>query len=134
MGVPVPPPPVIGSPCHYCDNILWHPGQTPKFVHATISGVEACPLAPYPAPNGSYILEQHPADPCQWFYGDPYHLIKYWTDDNDCGIDIYPSGMTWLYYFMARKSPGCQTHFENQLEPNCSGFNVGRYGTIDLEF
>jgi len=88
------------------------PGRlyTPKYVLVTFSGIGQCFIAPGPAPNGSFVLTQMPANPCQWY-----------ADSGGCGISFgYGVGIIQLgcsqapgFWFTKTYIDGSKLTFEN---------------------
>lgn len=131
MGIPVPPPPVIGDLCFWCDGILWPAGFTPMFVKCTLADIVECAIANFVAPNTTFVLKQNPDISCQWNYSDAKYTVlwvisQYWTS-LECREAIVP----YRLFFRHTNYAACQLDFINEFVI-CDGTNAGRFGTGEI--
>ncbi len=113
MGTPTPPPSVPGNDCVRCDNVLWTPGNTPKFVPVTFSELIKCPECPVEPPNGKWWFEQHSGIACYWLYIDSLYYMDLKLDDADCYLFATSpeSPPAWVFFYALE--PPCATIFNN---------------------
>lgn len=120
------------------DCVCFPPGMTPKYLNATISGVERCPEDPCQdwklALNGRWLLTQDLEKPCWWaqtiildalpwtcrYIAAPQSALAVFTP----GTDTFGSGF----------DGACRTSFSNTLVcgPDKCGFN-GK-GVVTINF
>lgn len=130
MGMPTPPPPIIGEHCGLCDDILWPAADTPKFIHLTASLMVRCPPLGRPPPNGIIILQQVFPNPCFWQYdSDAY----FW--EVSCAAD----GYVWCFdnahnggeHAFWGNLFGCVSHSDN-LIVDCGDGDACHSGEVDI--
>lgn len=131
MGTPVIEPPEYGDDCPACTPSLFPIGETPRFVFMTVSGIITCPGAPYPAPNGEWVLEQWIGNPCHWsLVSGPYNL-GWWMvptmNSTGCQLTGGPSN-----YFLYFGTPVCQTVLANQYLACTGAPRGGKLGTVTI--
>lgn len=129
MGAPIPVPPVIGSACSCCDNILWGPGATPRFITVEFADILPCPSAPAPAPNGSWIFTQDPSSPCTWRYADADYEMLYFLEPWESDLRCWKTSESDTFYFRNDTGHNCRTGFTNEYINCWAGWNVGMLGT-----
>ncbi len=56
-----------GIACPNCAAVIFDT-VTPKYVLATMTSIEKCPVSIGDPPNSSFILTQNPVLPCTWSY------------------------------------------------------------------
>lgn len=103
---------VVGAACEDCDAGLF-PDGTPKYILLSVSGISVCAPWPIEPPNGSWLLEQQPGQPCSWgLVDDPYtfqaNLGTFWG----CIIDDFATSRE---YFTDLVGGPCEDFFSNDF-------------------
>lgn len=130
MGLPMPPPPIIGDGCAMCDNVLWLPGATPKNPTALVAGLVKCPMAPHDPPDGPYIMTQDPGVPCWWWYKDAEFQMHCGVSAVVSFFDIYDFPAAGWWWFLGRAGP-CASVFTNALV-GCLPTHGTKLGTVTM--
>lgn len=95
----------------------------------SVWGIDACPDAPFPAPNGLYVLRQ--LDPlfCTFrlITSDFTFLWQSGAGRTDCYITAPPTYGSYFYY---AQPPMCQTFMNNQHEDCVPANALGSGGTV----
>lgn len=130
MGEPITPL-VKGNDCPQCTPSIWLPGETPRFILATFSGITICPnvIPPLPKiPNGAFIMQQF--QPCQWRFQNLDFQIELTYAGGQSKLTAHAFGPPWFH--QVTNNP-CQSNFSNTLV--CDGpilFGSGGTGFVDL--
>jgi len=123
MGIDTPEPPVPGDNCVRCDNVLWTPGNTPRFVPVTFSELIQCPGCPTDPPNGKWWFEQHPGIACYWLYVDSVYYMDMKLDPADSWIFVtsLEAPPNWEFFYSLKGL--CASVFTNEYV--ACGLKVG---------
>lgn len=98
-----------GVQCVLCKDLLFD-GVTPKYVEADISGIERCPIAIGPTPDGTFLLTQSAA--CRWQYLSPDDIAFIW--ELNPGTSIFSILRLGFIWFRSNVPDNCIDAFVNQ--------------------
>lgn len=98
-----------GNDCAVCHSLLFD-DVTPKYIEVDFSGVVACPGAPLPVLNGTYLLTQS-GDPCLWSIAWDVFFIDYRLRFNESRLRAGSPGLT---CFQSIVLDSCFDAFANQ--------------------
>lgn len=129
MGEDTPDGGPIGDPCGLCNDILWLPGKTPRFLKSIFFEIVECfPWFP-PVPNGEFIVEQDGALPCYWKYEDADYFISYrlTATYSHLAASTVQALKAWTYFY-DRIEDTCKNGFTN-ANADCLWPHCGKFGT-----
>lgn len=119
-----------GDACPHCHNVIFN-GRTPKYVLATVLGVEACPDASAGTMNGAFLMTQDNILPCTWRWEDAETRAVLEFLDNGTDFVLHSLFGLKREFFWGISPDLCRDKYPNGFT-TCGPFNGGRFGNLIL--
>jgi hypothetical protein len=100
----------IGNNCRF-----FPAGETPKYLWASISGVEWCwPIEGVPLPNGVFMMTQRPTSACTWEYASTAINVIFMLSTNLSRLQA-AGGSGGLLFFSGQVTSAPKFSFQNLI-------------------